>query len=426
MKVNKEQASPGVVKLTISGDSTDLEPIRRHTVKHFAAQIKVPGFRLGQAPAAMVEKHINQQQFADEFMEHALNHLYQAAFAAEKLKTFTPPKISLKKFVPYTLLEFEAEIEVLGRIDLPDYKKIKLAKQPVAVAAEEVNGVLKNLQQRAAKRKTARRAAKTGDEVIIDFSGKDKAGAPVKGADGKDYPLVIGSQNFIPGFEDNLIGLMPGEAKEFTIKFPSDYGVKDMQNMDVTFEVRVTAVNEVEAPKLDDKFAATVGSFKTLSDLKKDVKRQLTAEKQAQANQQFENELIKSITDQTKLEIPKTLVDEEIRRLEETEKSNLMYRGQTWQEHLKAEGITEEEHFERQRPVAEERIKAGFVLSEIAEKEELKVTQGEIDSRIVLLKSQHQDPAMQGELDKPENQREIESRLLAEKTIQKLVDYASK
>ncbi|HET7827579.1 MAG TPA: trigger factor, partial [Candidatus Saccharimonadales bacterium] len=294
------------------------------------------------------------------------------------------------------------------------------------VTAKEVDQIIENLRDRAAERLAADRPAKAGDEVIIDFSGTDKNGQPVSGADGKDFPLLLGSGNFIPGFEDNLVGAKAGQTKQFKLTFPKDYGVVALQNQPVDFKVTVKLVNELTKPVLDNKFAATVGPFKSVKELKADIKKQLTIEKDNQSKNDQQNEMVRKIAERTHLDVPEALVEAEINRMEEQEKQNLAYRGQTWQEHLSAEGIDEAQHRERQRPEAAERVKVGLILSEIAEAEKLTVTPEELDRRIQMLKGQYQDPQMQAELDKPENQRDIQSRLLTEKTLAKLTDYTAK
>jgi trigger factor len=426
MQVTRTDNSSTNVSLKIIADSSDLDSIKRHVLGHFASQVKVPGFRAGHAPANVIEKHVDQKALLDEFMEHALNDLYRGAVESQKLRPLGQPNVEVKKFVPFTNLEFEAQMDVIAPIKLADYKKVKLTKPPVNVAVKEVNDVIKSLQQRQAERLPVERAAKAGDEVIIDFGGNAKDGKPVAGADGKDYPLLLGSNTFIPGFEDHLIGLKVGESPEFTIKFPANYGVAALQGKDVTFKVDVKKISELVEPKADDAFAAQAGPFKTLAELKADIKKQLVLERQQQADREFENQLVQAITAKSTVEAPKSLVNEQILRAEEEEKRNLTYRGQTWQEHLKEEGVTEEEHRERNRPQTEERVKAGLVLNEIAEQEKIEVTPEELEVRLQVLKGQYQDPAMQVELDKPENRQEITGRIATEKTLQKITDYASK
>jgi trigger factor len=426
MRVLRKDNSPTNIVLTVSGDAGDLEPIRQHVLGHFRHTVKVPGFREGKAPAELVEKYVNQQRLLDEFMEHALNEMYRRAIDDEQIRPVNTPNVQLKKFVPYTELEFEAETEIIGPIKLPDYKKMKLAKKEVEVTANDVSEVLESLRQRLAERELVERPAKIGDEVTIDFEGKDKQAKKINGADGRDYPLLLGSNSFIPGFEDNLIGAKSGQTKKFEITFPQDYGVSVLRSQKVDFKVDVKKIMELKEPNLDDEFAKQAGPFKTLTELKADIKKQLTEEKKRQNDQEYQNELIKKITDKTIMEVPKGLVDDEIGRLEEQEKQNLAYRGQTWQEHLQQEGITEAEHKQRQRPEALTRVQAGLILSEIAEREAIKVTPEEVEIRKQILSGQYQDPKMQAELNKTENLRDIEARLLTEKTIEKLIAYAIK
>ncbi|HSH55631.1 MAG TPA: trigger factor [Candidatus Limnocylindrales bacterium] len=426
MQVHTTQLSDTRVKLTLQADQALLEEVRNQTLQRLARGVKVQGFRPGKAPLAVVEKHIDPARYQSEFLDAALNRMYGEALTAEKLRPVAQPKVELKKFVPFTDVEFEAEVPVVGKVDLADYKNVTVARKGVSVKDEDVDAVLNNLQTRMAEKKEVERASKDGDELWIDFVGRDaKTDEPIKGGDGKNYPLVLGSNTFIPGFEENLVGLKPGEEKEFTLTFPKDYGVKALQGRKVTFKTTVNQVKEVVKPVVDDEFAAKVGPFKSADELKQNVREQLETEQQQQADREYESDLLSKITEQSKVSVPDELVDEELTRLEQEERQNVMYRGQTWQEHLEAEGVSEEEHRTNNRPGAEMRVKAGLVLAEIAEKEQVQITPEELDLRIQLLKGQYTDQAMQAELDKPENRREIASRLLSEKTIAQLVNYAS-
>lgn len=424
MQVSRQDKSPTNIILTVEGKTADLEPIRRHVISHFRRSVRVPGFRVGKAPDNLVEQHINQQAFLDEFMEHALNELYRRAVETENIRPISSPEVRLKKFVPYSQLEFEAETEILGPIKLPNYKSLKQAKKKIEVTASDINEVLKSLQTKLAERIDVGRAAKQGDEITIDFEGTGQDGQKIKGANGKDYPLILGSKSFIPGFEDNLIGLKTGDIKSFEVIFPKDYAVGELQNKKVTFKVSVIRVKELKEPGIDEQLAKKAGPFKTLAELKNDIKKQLMLERQQQIDAEYNNQLVRKIAEQTELEIPDSLIQAEIQRLEDQEKQNIIYRGQTWQEHLAEEGIGEEEHRKKHYPEAMERVKIGLILSEIAEKEDLRVTPEELEIRLQLLKSQYQDPQMQAELDKPANRRDIEARLLTEKTIAKLRSYS--
>jgi trigger factor len=425
MQITKKNLSPTKVELTLTADDAFLLKIKDHVLNDLAKDVNMAGFRKGHAPKALVEKNVNQDTLQSQFLDHAINDLYVEAMSEEKLRPVAQPEVRVTKFVPFTTLEFKATVEVIGTITLTDYKTIKLAKKVESTTDKDVLSVLEDLRRRDSEKKAVTRVAKDGDEVVIDFAGVEpQSKEAVPGATGKEYPLVLGSGSFIPGFEPELVGMKAGEEKTFDITFPNDYGSVDLQGKKVTFTVTVHTVNELQLPPLDDAFAATVGPFKSLIELKVDVKKQLQDEKANQAQRNLENDLLAQLAEKSKADIPTVLIDEEIDRMEDEERRNLVYRGQTWQEHLDAEGKNEKEHKEGLRESAEARVKTGLVLGQVAEVEKITVSDDEVTERIALLKQQYTDKQMQSELDKPENRRELMSRLLTEKTITKLAGYA--
>lgn len=427
MQVKKEQLSPTKTKLTVSAEQAQLEDIKRQVVEHLGKNAKVQGFRAGKAPANLVEKQLDQSLLQSEFLEQAVNRLYIDAVQQGKLRPAAQPQIAISKFVPYTTLEFTAEVETVGDVKLADYKKIKLAPKTGSITAEDVNQVMDNLRTRSADKNDVQRAAKLGDELIINFKGADaQSKQAVQGAAGNEYPLTLGSKSFIPGFEDKLVGIQPGGSTTFMLTFPKDYGAQALQGRKVDFTVEVLKIQELAKPKLDDKFAATVGPFKTVAELKADIKKQLTTEKQRENQQIYDNELLEKIAAKSTVVLPESMIEDEITRMEDEEKRNLAYRGQTWQEHLQQEGVDEAGHREQKRAAAELRTKIGLLLGEIANREKVVVTPEELEIRIQLLKGQYTDPAMLAELAKPENHRDIQTRMMTEKTIDKLRGYASK
>lgn len=425
MHITRTNPEPTTTKLVIKAEAKELDKAKSLALKHLAPQVKVPGFRAGHVPPAVLEKNVDPNALQQEVIEHTVNTLYSSAVRQEKLRPVSNPEIAIKKFVPFTEFEFEAVIPTVGDIKIADYKKIKLKKPEVKIDAKDIDNVIKSLQARAAERKEVSRAAKDGDEITFDFTGTDSKGQPVAGAEGKDYPLIIGSNSFIPGFEPELVGLKAGDDKSFTVTFPKDYGVKALQGKKVTFAVKAHKVSEVVEPKLDDDFAAAVGPFKTLAELKDDIKKSLTHEKGREADAQYENELLQKIADKSTIEIPKMLIDEQIERIENEERQNLAYRGQTWEEHLKEEGVSAEEHREQKRPAAEQRVKIGIILSEVSEAENVEVTPEEVEVRLQLMKGQYTDPTAQAELNKPEALRDIDTRIRTEKTLTKMKEYAA-
>lgn len=427
MQISKKQLDPTHLQLTITADSELLQQVKTDALKDLSKDVKLAGFRKGHAPAAMVEKVVDQQLLQNKVVEGCVNELYMRALQQERVKVAGQPAVSVTKFVPYTTLEVVVSVPAVGDVKLPEYKKFKVSKNVEAVKDEEVESVIDDLLGREASKEEVERAAKDGDEVTIDFAGVDaKSKEAIDGAQGEAYPLVIGSNTFIPGFEPELVGLKQGEEKTFTITFPKDYGVAAMQGQKVEFRVTVKTVKERVLPKLDADFAAKLGPFQSVAELRNDIRKQIGIEKDRQATQVQENTLLEQLGQKTHVALPDELIGQEIDRMVEEEKRNLMYRGQTWQEHLKAEGKTEQEHREAHREAAELRVKIGIALGEVAEKEQLTVSDDEFSTRVAELKKQYgTDTQMMTELEKPENQRDIVSRILTEKTIDRLKSYAS-
>jgi trigger factor len=419
MKLHVERKNDTLVLITAQTDHEELLGIKQKVLKKLAPQVKVAGFRNGKVPFDIAEKHLDQATLQTECIDEAVNTIYITALKEERLRPVSQPKVEITKFVPFSVLEVRMEIPVVGEIKLPNYKKLKAVRTPVKVAKSDIDGVIKNLQQRAAKRKSVERSAKIGDEVIINFVGKDSKGKSIDGAEASNYTLLLGSGAFIPGFEDNVVGMKPNTTKEFTVTFPRDYTVESLKNAKVTFHVSILKIQQLETPKVDDAFAKTIGPFTTVAQLREDISRQLEHEKRHQAEREYENKLVQEISGTTHIAIPEVLLNEQADAIVEEVRQNVVTRGMTYQEYLKSLHLTEEEFIKKEvRPEAERRIKAGLVLSEIADVEGIDVTPEELESRLQQLKGQYSDATMQGELEKPENLREIQARLRSEKVIQ--------
>lgn len=428
MQITTKQLTPTRTQLTLVADEELLNRVHKAVVAELGKQVQVAGFRKGHAPAHTAEKAIDPQQLQSHFLDGALNELYGQAIVEKQLRPVGQPEVSVTKFVPFRTLEVSIEVDTVGDIKPADYKKFHFNPATVTVEDAEVERVIDDLRARSAEKKPVERAAVDGDEVTIDFKGVDaKTKEDIAGAEGQGYPLIIGSNTFIPGFEPELIGLAKENEKTFDITFPKDYGAKELQSKKVTFTVKATEIKEIILPKLDEAFVATVGPFKTVAELRNDIRKQIQIEKETQAKRALENDILTELAKKSKAEIPANLIEEETERMLNEEKQSLMYRGQTWQEYLTSIAKTEEEHKKDIAEQAELRVKTGIVLGEVAQIEDVEVTEPEFQARLTELKAQYKnDPKMQEELGKSENQRDIASRILTEKTIEKLVAYASK
>jgi len=429
LKITRTQTNDTLITLQIVVDEATLGISKKHAIEKLGKSVKITGFREGKAPASLVEKSIDQNALAEEFLNEAINHSYPDAVREEKINPISSPKIEVTKFAPFTTVEYKAEITMIGEIKLADYTKLTAKKEVISPDKADIEQVIDNMRSQLAEKPEVDRVAQKGDQVLINFDGKDSSGKPVNGAKGESYPLVIGSDTFIPGFEEHVIGLKAGETKTFTISFPKDYGVKALQAKKVTFTVDVQKVLEIKKPELDEELVKKVSpGLTTVAELRADIKKQLDVEADAKAIRAYENALVAEIVEKSSVEVPDELVEEQAVNVMRDLTQNILYRGQTMEEYLEAIGMTAEEQKEKEvLPEANRRLKAGILLSEIAEKEGISVTPEEIQIRVSVMKQRYvSDAEMQKQLDDVNNQRELGAQIMTEKTIAKIISLNQK
>ncbi|HET9411370.1 MAG TPA: trigger factor [Candidatus Saccharimonadales bacterium] len=428
MKHVIKKPSETQVTLTVTLDAADLAPIQKKTISRLAKTVKVSGFRAGKVPADVAAKHIDPTHLAQEALEDAVNSSALDIIDEQKIMPLDRPKIDVTKYVPAETLEYTAEIQVIPEIKLGDYKKLKATKPKADVTEKDITEVLERLQTSMATKQDVTRAAKKGDEVIMDFTGQDQDGKEVAGASGADYPLALGSGTFIPGFEDGLIGKKAGDVFDLPLTFPKDYHHKPLAGAKVTFKVTVKAVKEVAKPELNDEFAAKAGPFKTIAELKADITRELTEQKQREATDKLKDDLVGELVKSSHVPVPQVLVDDQIASIERDFVQNLMYRGMTLDQYLEQQKLTKEEWRKKELlPQAERRVQVGLVLSELSKVEKIEVTKAELDERLAdMLKRYGNSKEIVAQLDTPESRRDITNRALTEKTVDRLVEIATK
>lgn len=427
MKTTVTHESDTRVKVVVAADHAELAAAEQVALKRLAKTVKVNGFRTGHVPLEIVKKHADPNALAQETLDAALNRAVAEAFLNNNLQVLARPEVEIKKYVPGELLEFTAEADVLPEVKLGDYKKLKAKKAAVNVDKKEIDEVIERIQKGLSEKKEVKRAAKIGDETVIDFVGK-KDGEAFQGGTGKDYPLVLGSNSFIPGFEDALIGLKAGDTKDVKLAFPKDYHAKDLAGQDVVFEVAVKKVNSVKLPALDDKFAAKAGPFTSMDDLRKDIKAEITAQAERKATDDLKDELVKQLVAKSTVSVPSVLRDDQIRSLEQDLRQNLMYRGRTLEQYFEEKGYADRDAWVKAEAndAADARIKAGLVLAQLSKELKIEATADELAAHINAYKQQYaNNPKMAKHFDKPEAQREVANRLITEKTIDKLVELNS-
>lgn len=419
MSYTKKELSPTKLQLTFSLGAGELKAARPAVVKKMTKDVKLAGFRAGKAPAALAEKQLDQATLEMHVAEAAVNAAMIEALEEEKIQPLDRPEVDVTQFDPGKKLEFTAEIEVVPSITLPPHTKLKAKKATVKVEKSEVDEVIERMRLGFSTKEAVERAAKKDDEAWIDFEGRDEKGELVPGASGQDYPLALGSGTFIPGFEEGVIGHQAGDVFDLPLTFPSDYHHKPLAGAKVTFKVTVKSVKEVALPKVDDEFAAKCGPFKTVAELRKDIERELQARKEQDAVNTYHNALISELVEKTKLELPKILVEDQMRSIERDAGQNAMYRGKQLDEALSEEGMTREQWQEKEvRPAAERRVATGLVLSELSKKLAITVSKEELENEIERLIAVN--PSQKAEYDKPETRRDVANRVLTNKTLEAL------
>ena len=424
MKTTVKKLSATRVLVTITAGQPELEAAEQVALKRMAKNIKVNGFRKGHVPIAVVKKHADPNTLSQETLEAAVNRAVAEAFLSNKLQVLDRPEVELKKFVPSETLEFTAEADVMPEVKLGDYKKLKAVKKAAKVTKDDIDEVIERIRKGLAGKKETKEAARDGDEVIIDFVGK-RDGEAFQGGTGKDYPLTLGSNSFIPGFEEALVGSKAGNKKDIKLTFPKDYHAKDLAGAKVVFETTVKKVNQIELPELNDEFAAKAGPYTSMNDLRQDIEAEITAQQERQATDQLKDDLVKQLVESSDVAVPEVLRQDQIRSLEQDLVQNLRYRGMTLEQYYESRGLADRDAWLKAEAneAADARIKAGLVLAELSKELAIEATADELASHINAYKQQYANNAeMAKRFDQPEAQREIANRLITEKTVDKLVE----
>lgn len=428
MKTTVKNISDTRVLVSVTLDAEALEAAEQVALKKLSKDVKVNGFRKGHVPIEVVKKNVDPTLLGQETLENALSKGVAEAFLNNNLQALERPEVEVKKFVPGETLEFTAEGDVLPKVTLGDYKKLKATVKKVDVSKEDIEDVVGRMRKGYAEKKETKDAAKDGDEAVIDFVGK-KDGVAFEGGAGNDYPLTLGSNSFIPGFEEALVGLKAGDKKDVELTFPKEYHAKDLAGKKVVFEVTVKKVNAVTLPEVDDEFAAKVGPFTTAKELRDDIKREITAQKEREATDQLKDDLVKQLVGKSKVAVPGVLREDQIKSIEQDMQQNLMYQGMTLQQYFDSKGYADRDAWVKgeAEEAADNRIKAGLVLAELSKELKIEATADELADSLNQYRQQYANqPDMAKRFDEPEVQREVANRLITEKTVDALVKLNTK
>lgn len=427
MKQSTKHLSETKVELTITVGAEELKSAELVALTKVAQEIKVPGFRKGKAPASVAAKHVDPNDLAQHTLENALSKSVADAFTESGLQALDRPEVDVKKFVPGAELEFVATAEILPKITLGDYKKLSAKPEKVSVTKKDLDEIIERIRKGYATKQLADRKAKKDDEVSIDFVGK-KDGVAFDGGTAEGYDIVLGSDSFIPGFEDGIIGHKAGDEFDLDLAFPDHYHVEDLKGAKVVFSVKLNEVKEVVLPELNDELAAKAGPFKTVKELEDDIKTEITRQKQQEADDKLKDALVSELVEKSTVPVPEVLAQDQMRSIEQDMVQNLMQRGLTLDMYLAEKDFKDKDAWleSEVKDAAENRVRAGLVLADLSKVLKVEATQEELLERMNLLGQQYPSDDLRKQLKSPEAQRDIANRLLTDKTIDKLVELNSK
>ena len=350
-------------------------------------RINVPGFRKGKAPRKMVEKMYGAEIFFDDAISMAYPDAYEAALKETGIKPVAYPQLEVLE-ASADGFSFKAVITVKPEASIKDYKGLQVAKPEVKVSAADIKGELKPYIDRASRLVSVERKAKKGDTAVIDFEGF-KDGEPFQGGKGENYSLELGSGSFVPGFEEQVIGMKAGDEKDINITFPENY-TPELAGTAVVFKVKVHEVKEKQEPEVDDEFAKDVSEFDTLDEFKKDLGEKLKARRQEQADRDFETAVIDALIEKLECEVPETMVDYRADKMVEDYANRIQSQGISFENYLQMMGMTVDDIRAQSKTAADRSVRSDLALEAVAAAEGIEVADAEVDEEIAKLAEQYQ------------------------------------
>lgn len=422
MKTTVKNISETKVEIKVILGKEELSAAEEDAIKRLAKEVKIPGFRKGKVPTDLAKKELNPNDVNQVAMDIAIRTAVPEAFISNKQNPLVIPEVNVTKFVPGETVEFVATADILPEVKIGDYKKLGVKKPEIKVADKDVTDVLENIAQAYSDKKVVKRAAKLKDEVIIDFTGK-KDGKPFDGGSAHDYTLALGSNSFIPDFEDGIVGHSVGDKFDLDLTFPKDYHAKDLAGKKVVFEVLLKQISEITAPKIDDELAKKCGPFKTVAELKADIKKNLAAQNEYKVEEKYKDDLVQALVKKSKVSAPEILISDQLRFIKEDLTRNAQAQGLSFEDYLKQSGQKEADWEKQAKEVAEARVKASLVLQILARDQKIEVPDDEVSAKIAELRDVYKkSPEALKNLKDPRVRQDIKNRMTIEKTLDFLVN----
>ena len=348
--------------------------------------INVPGFRKGKAPRKMVEKMYGAEIFFEDAISLAYPDAYEAALKEAGVDPVAYPQLEVLD-VSADGFTFKAAVTVKPEASIKDYKGLSVARPDVKVSAADIKGELKPYIDRASRLVSVERKAKKGDTAVIDFEGF-KDGVPFQGGKGENYSLELGSGSFVPGFEDQVIGMKAGEEKELDITFPEDYA-PELAGAQAVFKVKVHEVKEKQEPELDDEFAKDVSEFETLDEFKKDLGEKLKARRQEQADRGFETAVIDALIEKLECDVPQAMIDYQADKMLDDYANRVQSQGIKFEDYLRMMGMSMDDMREQSKTAAARTVRSDLALEAVAAAEGIEVSDAAVDEEIARLAEQY-------------------------------------
>lgn len=379
----------GKQEVNVKIEKKEWEAALEKSFKKNVETVKIDGFRQGKAPRDIYEKKLGKESLYMDAIDFALPKAYEKALKQSNLQPIVQPEVDVKK-IDEDGVEVVFTIVTKPEVEIKKYKNLGIKSEKINITEEEITKGIEELQQKYAEISLKEDAIINGDTVVLDFLGK-KDGVPFEGGKGENYPLEIGSNTFIPGFEDNLIGLKSGDSKDIEVTFPKDYPSEDLKGQKVIFEVKINEVKHKILPEINKDFFADlsiegVDSEKTLREF---VKNELTIEKEEKSKEAKVESILNKIIESLKIELPEEMVTEEIHFMIKQFEQNLSMQGLSLDQFMEMTKTTHEKFHEQYRGQAEKRILQSLVLNKIAELEKIDVTKEEIDIEIPALAARY-------------------------------------
>lgn len=386
MTISKKELPKSQVELTIEVGSEEFAPFVRKAANTIAYTIKIDGFRPGKVPYDILKRKVGEGAILEEAADEAAREFFVRAIVQEKLNTVGQPNVTITKCAPGNPFIFTATVALLPNVTMGNYSRLKAKKEAVTVSDEDIAKTLDELRKMRGKEKLVLREARNGDKVEITFTISSN-NVPIEGGSATKFPLPLGEGRFVPGFEEQVMGMRAGEEKTFKLTFPNDYFQKTIAGKEHDVTLKVDNVYEIELPEVNDDFAKSVGDFASLAVLKDAIKTNITHEREARSAEKFDNTLVEELVNLSTFgDLPDVLMQSETEKMIVELKNDLESKGVSFANYLAKLQKTEEALRKDFEPTAIKRLHAALALRELVKGENILVSDQELDAEVEKVK----------------------------------------